>query len=165
MSAAQTAQALGLDAHAVAAFTGSPGEFAQHFGVSVDESPASGGAPANLPPGAPTNLKAVIDGTTKQITLTWDAPASPGSFPIIGYEVTYLISPATTAPPEGNGHEEWVDAPATTFVSSAGHWDGAVVSHGLTVTDFLVRAWNGGPDGTATLDDDVAGPWSARSTA
>lgn len=41
MTAAQTAQALGLDANAIAAFTGSKEEFAQHFGVDATEAPAS----------------------------------------------------------------------------------------------------------------------------
>jgi hypothetical protein len=41
MTAAQTAQRLGLDAKAIAAFTGDAAAFAQHFGVAESEAPAA----------------------------------------------------------------------------------------------------------------------------
>lgn len=84
MTAAQTAQRLGLDEKAVAAFSGSKAEFAQHFGVAESEAPA----PA-APPSAPTGVAAtVVDATHVNVAFA--------ALPADATEITVVSAPAIT---------------------------------------------------------------------
>jgi len=90
MTAADTAQRLGLDEAAVAAFTGSKAEFAQHFAVAESEAPE----PA-VPPGAPTGVVATV-GSTTTASIAFVAPASDGGAEITAYEITSTPSVVLT---------------------------------------------------------------------
>jgi hypothetical protein len=97
MTALETAQRLGLSEAAVAAFTGSPQEFAQHFGVDDSEAPGGGGGP--VPTGI-VNGRLLIT-SANDWTVMWDpAPADENvtdvqlRYTVVGGQVKEVIAPA-----------------------------------------------------------------------
>lgn len=92
MTAAAVAKRLGLSEAAVAAFSGTAPEFAQHFGKSLSEA-TEAVADLAVPPGAPTAVTVAVSSPTG-VALSFTPPADDGGAAITGYVVT--SAPAIT---------------------------------------------------------------------
>ncbi|GAA4804017.1 fibronectin type III domain-containing protein [Nocardioides caeni] len=103
--------------------------------------------PAPTKPGAPSSVEATPHATAAEITLTWAAPASPGSSAITSYVVGRSGATSVTVPATETSHTFIGLAPATTY-------------------HFSVAAVNGAGTGPSATDDatTAATPTTASTT-